>query len=50
MTDSGPVSSAKAEQARGTEGEHETTGASAAAEGGRWPFWLAVGVLSWAWS
>jgi serine phosphatase RsbU (regulator of sigma subunit) len=45
MTDSGPVSSANATQARGTEGEQETTGASAAAAGGRWPFWLPLGVL-----
>ncbi len=45
MTDSGPVSSAEVERARGTEGEHETTGAAAAAKGGRWPFWLPIGVL-----
>ena len=45
MTDSGPVSSAEGERARGTEGEHETTGAGAAANRGRWPFWLPIGVL-----
>ena len=45
MTDSGPVSGADAERARGTEGEHETTPTSAAAHGRRWPFWLPVGVL-----
>ena len=45
MTDSGPVSGADAKRARGTEGEHETTPASADAQGGRWPFWLPVGVL-----
>ena len=45
MTDSGPVSGADAEPARGTEGEHETARARAAARGGRWPFWLPVGVL-----
>ena len=45
MTDSGPVSSAEVVRARGTEGEHETTGARAAADGGRWPFWLPIGVL-----
>ena len=45
MTDSGPVSGARAERARGTEGEDEATHAGAAAHGGRWPFWLPVGVL-----
>lgn len=45
MTDGGPVSGADAERARGTEGEHQTTPASADAHGGRWPFWLPVGVL-----
>lgn len=45
MTDSGPVSSAQVERARGTEGEHEAAAASTPAEGGRWPFWLPVGVL-----
>jgi serine phosphatase RsbU (regulator of sigma subunit) len=44
MTDSGPVSSAKAEQARGTEGEQGITPASASGRGRRWPFWPAVGV------
>ncbi|MGH2884196.1 MAG: hypothetical protein ACRDPA_16140, partial [Solirubrobacteraceae bacterium] len=45
MTDSGPVSSAQVERARGTEGEDEAAAARAHAEGGRWPFWLPVGVL-----
>jgi serine phosphatase RsbU (regulator of sigma subunit) len=45
MTDSGPVSSAKVEPARGTEGEHQTVASRGAAEGRRWPFWLPVGVL-----
>jgi serine phosphatase RsbU (regulator of sigma subunit) len=45
MTDSGSVSSARVGPAPGTEGEHETTAAVAAADGGRWPFWLPVGVL-----
>jgi hypothetical protein len=45
MTDGGPVSGADAERTRGTEGEHETTRAHTAAHGGRWPFWLPVGVF-----
>ena len=45
MTDSGPVSGAEVERARGTEGEHETGAARPAADGARWPFWLPVGVL-----
>jgi serine phosphatase RsbU (regulator of sigma subunit) len=45
MTDSGPVSDTAVGPARGTEGEHENTAAGAAADGGRWPFWLPVGVL-----
>ena len=45
MTDSGPVSGAEAERARGTEGEQETAAARASAKPGRWPFWLPVGVL-----
>ena len=45
MTDGGPVSGAGAEPTRGTEGERETTRTRAAARGGRWPFWLPVGVL-----
>ena len=45
MTDSGPVSSVKVERARGTEGEQESEAAPAADDGGRWPFWLPVGVL-----
>jgi serine phosphatase RsbU (regulator of sigma subunit)/type II secretory pathway pseudopilin PulG len=44
MTDSGPVSGAEAGRARGAEGEHETS-AAPAAEDGRWPFWLPLGVL-----
>ncbi len=45
MTDAGPVSGAGAEPTRGTEGERETTRARAATRGGRWPFWVPVGVL-----
>ncbi len=44
MTDSGPVSGAEPGRARGTEGE-QVTEARSAAGGGRWPFWLPVGVL-----
>ena len=44
MTDSGPVSGADAGPARGTEGEDETA-ATGTTRGGRWPFWLPVGVL-----
>ncbi|HEY1519153.1 MAG TPA: PP2C family protein-serine/threonine phosphatase [Solirubrobacteraceae bacterium] len=44
MTDSGPVSGTEPGLARGTEGE-EITEARSAARGGRWPFWLPVGVL-----
>ncbi len=45
MTDAGPVSGEGAEPTRGTEGERETTRTRAAARGGRWPFWVPVGVL-----
>jgi len=45
MTDGGPVSGAEGGTARGTEGEREAGAAPAASEGGRWPFWLPVGVL-----
>lgn len=45
MTDAVPVSGAGAEPTQGTEGEHEITRVPAAARGGRWPFWLPVGVL-----
>jgi len=45
MTDSGPVSGAEVGRARGAEGTHDTTAAPAAEDGGRWPFWLPLGVL-----
>jgi serine phosphatase RsbU (regulator of sigma subunit) len=45
MNDGGPVSSAVAESARGTEGENERNGGARSAGDGRWPFWLPVGVL-----
>ncbi len=44
MTDAGPVSGAGAEPTRGIEGEREAT-RTRGARGGRWPFWLPVGVL-----
>jgi len=45
MNDGGPVSSAAAERPRGTEGEDETSTGPSGPRGGRWPFWLPVGVL-----
>ena len=45
MNDGGPVSSAIAESARGTEGENEKSSGARSTRSGRWPFWLPVGVF-----
>jgi hypothetical protein len=45
MTDGGPVSSAPAERARGTDGENESTTGRGSAGAARWPFLLPAGVF-----